>query len=122
MRLVQRTIALALLGGVLAGCGPVSLRTQAAPVSACDDALASGRLVAHGPSGLAFQGTDGSILPARWPFGYTARRGVSGIELLDNAGAILAHEGDFVTAGGGTGNDGVFDVCPASVKLVAAPG
>lgn len=122
MKALQRTMALVFLGAVLAGCGPVSLRTQPAPVSVCDDALASGTLVSDGPSGLAFQGTDGAILPARWPFGYTARRGVSGIELVDNGGTVLAHEGDFVTAGGGTGNDGVFDVCPASVKVVPAPG
>ena len=95
--MLQRILALALLGTVLAGCGTVQLRTAAAPISACDDALASGRLVSSAESGLALQATDGTIVPVLWPFGYTARRGVSGIELIDNGGAVLAREGDFVT-------------------------
>jgi uncharacterized protein YceK len=120
--MLQRIVALAILGAALAGCGSVQLRTAPEPLSACDDALASGRLVSNEQSGLALQATDGTIVPLLWPFGYTARRGVTGIELLDNGGAVLAREGDFITAGGGTGNEGVFAVCPASVKVVPAPG
>lgn len=119
--MLQRIVALALLGVVLAGCA-VQLKTAPAPVSACDDALASGRLVANAQTGLAFEGSTGEVLPVLWPFGYSARRGVAGIELLDSGGAVIAHEGDFVTAGGGTGNDGLFAVCPASVKVVPPPG
>lgn len=119
--MLRRIVALAFLGVVLAGCA-VQLRTAPAPVSACDDALASGRLVANAQSGLAFQDQAGGVTPVLWPFGYSARRGVGGIELLDSGGAVIAREGDFVTAGGGTGNDGLFEVCPASLKVVPPPG
>ena len=99
MTMLQRFLTLSILGVVLAGCGSVQLRTASAPVSACEDALASGRLVANAQSGLALQASDGSIVPLLWPYGYAARRGVTGIELLDNGGAVLAREGDFITAG-----------------------
>ena len=118
--MLQRIVALAILGLVLAGCS-VQLKTGPAPISACDDALASGRLVSNAQSGLALEAIDRSIVPVLWPHGYTARRGLSGIELLDSGGAVLAREGDFITAGGGTGNDGFFAACPASVKVVPPP-
>ena len=121
--LLQRVVALAILGVVLAGCSSIQLRTATAPVSACDDALGSGRLVANAQTGLAFQAPSGEVLPVLWPYGYSARRGISsGIELIDEKGKVIAREGDFVTAGGGTGNDGLFAVCAGSVKVVAAPG
>lgn len=121
MTTLQRIVALALLGVVLAGCS-VQLRTAAAPVSACEDALASGRLVANGQTGLAFADPTGAVIPVLWPYGYSARRGVSGVELLDSGNVVIAREGDYVQAGGGTGNDGLFAVCPASIKVVPPPG
>jgi hypothetical protein len=119
--MLRRILALVLLAMVLAGCS-VQLRTAPAPVSACDDALASGRLVANAQTGLAFEDQAGGVMLVLWPFGYSASRGVGGIELRDAGGAVIAREGDFVTAGGGTGNDGLFAVCPASVKVVPPPG
>lgn len=113
--------ALALLGVVLAGC-TVQLKTAPAPVTGCDDALASGRLVANAQTGLAFADADGAVMPVLWPFGYSARRGLAGLELLDAGGAVVAREGDVVTAGGGTGNDGLFAVCAGSVKVLPPPG
>jgi hypothetical protein len=121
MTMLRRIVALAILGVVLAGCS-VQLRTAPAPMNACEDALGSGRLVANSQSGLAFQDSAGGVTPVLWPFGYAARRGATGVELLDEKGAVIAREGDFVTAGGGTGNDGFFAVCAGSVKVVPAPG
>lgn len=118
--MLQRIVALAILGVVLAGC-TVQLRTAPAAVQDCDLALGSGQLAANPQSGLGFKIASGEVLPVVWPYGYSARRGVSGTELIDEKGAVVAREGDFVTAGGGTGNDG-FVVCAGSVKVVPAPG
>lgn len=119
MQMLQRIGALALLVVVIAGCSPAALKVASVPQSACDDALGSGQLVTNAQSGLALS-TAGQILPVLWPFGYSARRGATGLDLLDESGKVIAHEGDFVQAGGGTGNDGLFAVCAGSVKVVPA--
>ena len=113
---VALTIALA--STALAGCGtPVALRTQANPTSACMDALAIGMLVTSVKSGLALQAENGTVLEVEWPFGYTARREATGLALYDNAGVLVAHEGQRVQAGGGSGADNVFHACPGSVSV-----
>ena len=107
---------------LLAGCGaPVALRTQPAPVSACMDALATGTLVSSARSGLALKAADGTLLEVEWPFGYTATRDATGLTLLDSAGVVVAHEGQQVQAGGGSGADNVFHACPGSVSVVVPP-
>jgi hypothetical protein len=121
VKVVRQIGALALFVVLVAACSPVQLRTAAAAVQACDDALGSGRLVQSQLSGLALQDTTGQVIPVLWPFGYSARIGAGGVELLDETGKVVAHEGDFVQAGGGTGNDGVFAVCAGSVRLIPPP-
>ena len=112
------TAALAVL--LLAGCGtPVAIRTQPAPLSACMDALATGTLVASNLSGLAIRaGNDGEVIEVEWPFEYTARREVSGLVLVDSIGGVVAHEGQVIQMGGGSGADGVFHACPGSISVV----
>ena len=121
MKMLQRMCALALLGATIAACTPVQLRTGPAAVNVCDDALGSGRLVANAQTGLAFVDATGATIPILWPFGYSARREGTGIVLVDETGKVIAHEGDFVQAGGGTGNEGLFAVCAGSVKVVPPP-
>ena len=117
---LPRTTALALVALILAGCS-VGLRTAPAAMDACEDALGSGQLLATAQSGLGLRDGAGGIVEVLWPFGYTARRGTSGIELIGHKGEVLAREGDFVQAGGGTGNDGVFAVCDGTVRVVPPP-
>lgn len=116
---LSRIASLALTALLLAGCA-VALRTAPAAADACDDALGSGQLVASAQSGLGLRFAGGEIPDAEvlWPFGYSARRGIAGIELIGHKGEVLAHEGDFIQAGGGTGNDGVFVVCDGSVQVL----
>jgi len=136
MKVLQRMWALALLGATIAAIAacapaqlgtapatgaPVQLRTAPAAVNVCDDALGSGRLVANAQTGLAFSDATGATIPILWPFGYSARREGSGIALLDKTGKVVAHEGDFVQAGGGSDGKGVFAVCAGSVKVVPPP-
>lgn len=121
--MTYRPIAAAALAvAMLAGCGtPVSLRTQPAPLSACMDALATGTLVASAKSGLAIRaGDEGEMIEVEWPFGYTARRDLTGLALVDGAGTVIAHEGQVIQMGGGSGADNVFHACPASISV--APG
>ena len=84
------------------------------------DALAIGVLVTSAKSGLALQAENGTVLEVDWPFGYTARREPTGLALYDNAGALVAHEGQRVQAGGGSGADGLFHACPGSVSVSEA--
>ena len=118
MRTIINLAAVALL---VAGCA-VQLRTAPAPVDACDDALIGGRLVTSAQSGLAVVDSTGHVTEVLWPFGYTARRGVSGLELVDEKGAVVAREGDFVEMGGGLGANDVWGACPGSVTVVPAQG
>lgn len=118
---LRRIGALALAALLLAGCS-VQLRTAPVAVQGCDDALASGRLVADAQSGLALAGNAGGVMQILWPHGYTARRDPTGIDLIGLKGEVLAREGDFVTAGGGGTAAGVFAVCEGSVRVVPAPG
>ena len=116
-----RPIAAAALAVVLlAGCGsPVAIRTQPAPLSACMDALATGTLVASNLSGLAIRGGDeGEVTAVEWPFEYTARREITGLVLIDSVGVVVAHEGQVIQMGGGSGADGVFHACPGSIAVV----
>jgi hypothetical protein len=109
-------VLLAALG--FAGCSPVGLRTQPAPLSACMDALATGTLVGSSRSGLAIRAADGTIVEVEWPFEYTARRDVTGLTLIDSVGMPVAREGQVIQMGGGTGADSVFHACPGSIKVV----
>jgi hypothetical protein len=118
-------LAAALVLVVLGACSPVQLRTQPAPISACDAALTGGRLVTSPRSGLALADANGRVTEIVWPFGYAARRDGTGIVLLDSDGqgaSVLAREGDWIEVGGGFDGAGGFAVCPASVRVVAPPG
>ncbi len=70
---------------------------------ACPAALLEGMLVRHDEAGLAVHGDPN--FPATvvvWPHGWAARE-VDGVrELLDANGRVVAREGDFVSAGGGS--------------------
>ena len=115
----NRTLAAAVLALlVAAGCAPVGLRTQPAPLSACMDALATGVLVTSNLSGLAIRGADGTVQEVEWPFEYTARRDTLGVVLVDSVGVDVAREGQVIQMGGGTGADGVFHACPGSISVV----
>jgi len=118
---VPKILAIVALAVVLSGCS-VQLRTAPAPVDVCDDALTSGRLVTSAQSGLALVDSTGHVTEVLWPFGYTARRGVSGVELVDEKGATAAREGDFVEMGGGLGANDVWGACPGTVTVVPAQG
>lgn len=117
-RPVLAVAALAIL--VVAGCSSASLRTQPAPISACMDALATGTLVASSRSGLAIRagGADGEATEVEWPFGYTARRDVVGLALIDSVGEVVAREGEVIQMGGGFGAENVFHACPGSISVV----
>ena len=118
---MSKSAVLALLAVLsLAGCGtPIAIKTQPAPVSACMDALMIGTLVTSNLSGFAVRGGDeGDITEVEWPFEYTAKRDITGLALYDSVGVLVAHEGDVIQMGGGSGADGVFHACPGSISVV----
>ncbi len=72
---------------LLAACTPAALRTQPEPLSACMDALATGRLVADSRTGLGLADATGAVMPVEWPFGYASRREATGLVLLSGTEA-----------------------------------
>ena len=118
---MRRIISLAAVALLVAGCA-VQLRTQPGPVDACDSALTSGRLVTSAQSGLALVDSTGHLTEVLWPFGYSARRGVSGIELVDDKGVAVAHEGDFVEMTGGLGLNDAWIACAGTISVVPTQG
>ena len=118
MRMIVTLAAVALL---VAGCA-VQLKTAPARVDACDLALTSGRLVTSAQSGLALVNSTGHVTEVLWPFGYSARRGVSGVELVDDGGKAVAKEGDFIQVTGGLGANDVWAACPGTITVLPAQG
>jgi hypothetical protein len=110
LRRSARAAALALIVAVTAGCS-VSLRTESQPSQACMDALIGGTLTLDPRSGLGIADEAGVVTPVVWPFGYSARRELSKIALLDATGKVVAHEGDRVQLGGGLGNGDFWYAC-----------
>lgn len=119
---LRSILAAVLLAAALTACGtPVSLRTAAAAVDACDQALLTGELVVSAQSGLAIRNGD-MTTEVLWPFGYTAIREASGIVLRDATGKVVAHEGQRVEMGGGLGAVDVWTACGGSIHEVSNVG
>ena len=81
------------------------------------DALMTGRLTQSPQAGLGITSSDGQDMPVEWPFGYTARDDGGRLALVDEAGRVVAHEGDEIMVGGGFGTD-VWHACgPVSIVV-----
>jgi hypothetical protein len=107
-----------LLAVVLAVAGPVPLLT------ASDDGCylwhTTGTLIAIPMFGTAIV-TDRGTAPVQWPKGYTARRSLGQVEVLDRAGHVVARTGQWYYLPGGPGGlgwqtcrDGVSTSWPTS--------
>jgi hypothetical protein len=115
-------LAFTVLAFAAMACNQLVLRTAAAPATACDAALTSGRLVSSREGGLALTPADGGPnIVVTWPFGYSAGGFVGNLELRDETGRALAREGDFVQVGGGLGGDGSWIACAGSVSVIPPP-
>jgi hypothetical protein len=114
----MRLAALTLAGVVLAGCSAVggagspapsliAVPTQS-PVPAnetpgpCPAAQTEGELIADDRWGIVLdEGYLGEIRRVIWPYGFAARHDGDRLALLNQAGEIVAHEGDLVRIDGG---------------------
>jgi hypothetical protein len=82
----------------------------------CAASVIEGDLVANADAGTVI--VEGSVtLPIRWPFGYTARRQGAQVEVLDEAGSVVAVTGTRVRLGGGQTTTGIWTACPNPVIL-----
>jgi len=119
----RAVIAIGVVVLAVAACTQLVLRTAPGPATACDAALTAGQLVSSRESGLALRPADGSPnIPVTWPFGYSAGGFVGSLELRDETGHVLAHEGDFVQVGGGLGGDDSWVACAGTISVIPAPG
>jgi len=112
---MSRLVALALAASlVLTGAG----------CSGCATALLEGVLVADGQGGLAVQTAKGNVVPVRWPDGVGIGRDGDKLTLTNWFGLATAHEGEFVSMGGGQVDEGTttFGACgPIAVRASARP-
>jgi hypothetical protein len=106
----------ALLSGCAGGAGRsdaisdaslITVPTHAPPPTQgtgepCPEALIEGELVADEDSGIALdERLTGQIFKVIWPFGFAARHDGDRLALLNEAGEVVAHEGDLIRIGGG---------------------
>jgi hypothetical protein len=91
--------------------------------SGCATALLEGTLVADGHGGLAVQADGGNIVPVEWPSGVGIGRDGDKLTLTNWFGQATAHEGEFVSMGGGqVGEGNTFGACgPIAVKASGPP-
>jgi hypothetical protein len=96
----------------------VPLKTQQPRPSGapCMAARIEGTLVNHSEDGLALRQGDESITRVIWPYGYFARRGADGLELVDGDGIVRAREGDRIVLGGGENEAGIWMPCGGPTK------
>ena len=78
----------------------------------------SDELIADSTSGTAIKYGDGTIVPAKWPPGYTGRWVGSEVEVLDRAGNVVATTGrryrfDWVSNAGRQFGDVICQAVPA---------
>lgn len=103
-------VGLLAISGVLASCGsPVALRTDA---EVCHTSGIDGDLVPDAEAGTAIVDTRyGQRHPIAWPRGYTARNSLSGVEVVNSQGEVVARTGTHVSLLGGVSPDGSFEAC-----------
>ena len=91
--------------------------------SGCATALLEGVLVTDGHGSLAVQTSEGNIVPVQWPGGVGIGRDGDKLTLTNWFGQATAHEGEFVSMGGGQALDGDgFAACgPIAVRASARP-
>lgn len=100
---------------------PVPTQPPASPGAECLLARHSGRLVADARWGLALDDPAGFVREVIWPYGYVARQDAR-LVLLNEAGQIVAGEGDEVAiTGGEIGSDGPWLACgiPGSLEVLS---
>ena len=107
----------------ITGCTPlVPVPTQEpqppGTPQACMAALIAGTLVADVRWGIALDDPAGFVREVVWPSGYAARDD-GRLLLLNEAGRVVAREGDQVTIGGGEiGSDGAWLGCGGLTVIV----
>lgn len=98
---------------------PIQSPWRASP-PVCPEALLHGTLVADAKWGIAIRSeAAGGVIKVVWPHGYSANPGPP-IEVLDDAGRLVACEGDSVALPGGQEMDGRWQVCPGLAPLPAS--
>ncbi len=128
----RRAVAPVVLALLVAGCSfaavptpdpagiavPTQAPQPAGTARACPASFIEGRLVADPRWGIALVDNDGTTREVIWPYGYSARRDVAHVVLLDATGSIVAQTGNLVHVDGGeTGADGAWLACGAIVLI-----
>ena len=95
----------------IAGCA-VPLETQPrADGGICRLARIGGVLVVDPEVGVGLRAANGGVQRVVWPHGYSARRDLAGLALVDADGRTVAREGNEIATAGYTREDGVAYPC-----------
>jgi len=127
---IRRLVATAVLALAVAACSigavptpdpaAIALPTQPPVPSgtppACMAALLEGRLVEDERWGLALVDANGTVHKVVWPYGYSARRDVAHVALLDPTGVAVTGQG-LQIGGGEIGSDGAWLACGIGVEV-----
>ncbi len=96
---------------------PVTLKTGALYPDAqpgtvgCYTSGTSGELVTDPSAGTAIIESDGRRVPVTWPIGWTGRRSLGAMDIVDQGGNVVARTGTHVNLMGGYWLDGSFLTC-----------
>lgn len=80
----------------------------------CPAAVVEGELIPHVSAGSAIMVGD-IVRRIRWPSGYSGRLAGDEVEILDQAGRVVARTGTHVRLGGGEIEPGIWLACPDPV-------
>ena len=82
----------------------------------CPAAVIEGELIPDASAGSAIMAGD-LVRAIRWPVGYSGRRAAGEVEILDQAGRVVARTGTRVRLSGGEIEPGIWLACPDPVTL-----
>ena len=105
----------ALFPVLLSACaGSIALHTLAEPpksTDVCEAASIGGFLAPDAAYGLGLRDGEGKVHGVIWPYGFTGRRDINGVLLIDPSGNVVAREGDKIAMRGAYGDDGTQHPC-----------
>ena len=95
---------------------PLARLTDTAPGEACLLGHAASGLRRDPGTGLGIVQADGTAMPVRWPYGWSAYEQAGRVVLEDDTGSPVAFDGDLIAFGSAGTDQGIQTACRASLE------